>query len=728
VPEARVNNRTEPTAGLPTDTGEEPPRFLISDLLACLDRYLPPEHVRSVYQAYLFSAAAHVDQRRLSGEPYIYHPIAVARILAGMRLDHKCLTAAILHDVIEDTLTAKEQVAAEFGEEVADLVDGVTKLTHLDFDSKAEAQAASFRKMMLAMTRDIRVILIKLADRLHNMRTLGVMPPQKSRRIARETLEIYAPIANRLGINTWRNELEELAFQAYWPCRYRVLRDAVRQVHGHRRETLNSIETGIRGRLIQEGIPGEVYGREKHLYSIYRKMSDRKVPFNQIADVFAFRIVVDRVDTCYRALGVVHHLYKPIPGRFKDYIAIPKANGYQSLHTVLFGPHGAPIEIQIRTEAMDRIAESGVAAHWQYKTGETRGSATEGPSGEWLRNLLELQKGSGSSLEFLEHVKVDLFPDEVYVFTPRGKILVLPRGATVVDFAYAVHTDLGNRCVAARVDRHLVPLRTVLRNGETVEIHTSETAQPNPKWLDFVVTSKARANIRSYLKNLQHQEALRLGAQLIESELQLQGQEPGQLDDERRDELLASLGLSSWDELLVEVGLGNRPARLMARRLVGREAAPRADDNVGARVAISGTEGTVVCFAKCCHPIPGDPITGTFSRGRGIVIHHQSCRNLGDIRRGSESWLDVQWDPQVSGDYPVALRVDVRNRRGVLAVVAAAISDLGSNIDNVRTEDHDGRYTTIDFVVTVTGRAHLARLMRGLRRIPELIRLSRPVG
>jgi len=728
VPEARLHNRSDLITGTAADESESKPRFLISDLLACLDRYLAPEHVRAVYQAYLFSAAAHVDQRRLSGEPYIYHPIAVARILAGMRLDHKCLMAAILHDVIEDTPTAKDQVAAEFGEEVADLVDGVTKLTHLDFDSKAEAQAASFRKMMLAMTRDIRVILIKLADRLHNMRTLGVMRPEKARRIARETLEIYAPIANRLGINTWRHELENLAFQAYWPWRYRLLRDAVRNVHGTRRETLNAIETGIRGRLIQDGIAGEVYGREKHLYSIYRKMRDRRVPFSQIADVFAFRIVVDRVDTCYRALGVVHHLYKPIPGRFKDYIAIPKANGYQSIHTVLFGPHGAPIEIQIRTEAMDRIAESGVAAHWQYKTGESRASATEGPSGEWLRNLLELQKGSGSSLEFLEHVKVDLFPDEVYVFTPRGKIMVLPRGATVVDFAYAVHTDVGNRCVAARVDRHLVPLRTVLRNGETVEIHTAATAQPSPKWLDFVVTSKARANIRSYLKNLQHLEAVRLGCHLIEGELKLQGHELDEFDDMRRAELATVLGLTSWEELVGEVGLGNRPARLVARRLAGTESAAQSDDKTAGRLAISGTEGTVVCFGKCCRPIPGDPIIGAFSRGRGIVIHHHACRNLGELQRAGDRWLDVQWDPEVTGDYPVALRVDVRNRRGVLAVVAAAISDMGSNIDNVRTEDHDGRYTTIDFVVTVTGRRHLAQLMRGLRRIPEVIRLSRPIG
>ena len=723
--------RTEPadelTAAVP-GPGEESnePRFLISDLLSSLEHYLPPEHVRAVYDAYLFSADAHVNQRRLSGEPYIYHPIAVARLLAGMRLDHKCLMAAILHDVIEDTDTARDQLAEIFDEEIARLVDGVTKLTHLDFESKAEAQAASFRKMMLAMTRDIRVILVKLADRLHNMRTLGVMRPVKARRIARETLEVYAPIANRLGINSWRHELEDLAFHAYWPWRYRIVRDSVRRVHGSRRETVQSVETAIRARLIQEDIAGEIYGREKHLYSVYRKMRDRKVPFAEIADVFAFRIVVDRVDTCYRTLGVVHHLYKPIPGRFKDYIAIPKANGYQSLHTVLFGPHGAPIEIQIRTEAMHRVAESGVAAHWQYKSGESS-TATEGPSGEWLKNLLELQKGSDSSLEFLENVKIDLFPDEVYVFTPRGKILVLPRGATVVDFAYAVHSDVGNRCVAASVDRRLVPLRTVLRNGETVEIHVSSGAHPNPKWLNFVVTSKARASIRSYLKNLKNREAMRLGEQLIDSELTLQERSLEEFGAAERSVAAIALGQTSWEELATEVGLGNRPARFVARRL-GGEPQTSPDDAGGGHLALSGAEGMVVSFAKCCHPIPGDPITGTFSRGRGVVVHHQACGNIGDVRRTGDQWLDVQWDAAPSGDFPVALRVDVSNHRGVLAVIAAAIADMGSNIDNVRTEDHDGRFTTIDFVVSVTDRRHLAKLIRGLRRIPEVIRVSRQIS
>ncbi|MEN8174543.1 MAG: RelA/SpoT family protein [Pseudomonadota bacterium] len=706
--------------------GDEP-RFLISDLLTYLEHYLPTSQVKKVYDAYLFGADAHVHQKRLSGEPYIYHPIAVARILAGMHLDHKCLIAAILHDVIEDTSTAKDEIAGTFDPEVAELVDGVTKLAHLDFESKAEAQAASFRKMMLAMTRDIRVILIKLADRLHNMRTLGVMPPDKARRIARETLEIYAPIANRLGINAWRHELDDLAFQAYWPWRYRIVADAVSSVHGKRRETLASIESAIRRGIMQEGIQGEVYGREKHLYSVYRKMRDRKVPFNEIADVFAFRVVVDRVDTCYRVLGLVHHLFKPIPGRFKDYIAIPKANGYQSLHTVLFGSHGGPIEIQIRTEAMHRVAESGVAAHWQYKSGEHQDRSSEGLGTEWLQDLLELQRGSGSPLEFLEHVKVDLFPDEVYVFTPRGKILVLPRGATVVDFAYAVHSDVGNACVAARVDRQLVPLRTALRNGETVDIMTSPNARPNARWLDFVVTSKARAAIRNFLKNLQFREAVQLGEQLLNSELKHQRKSLSAFPVGQREHLAKELGRDSWDTLVSEVGLGNRPARLIARRLLGEDVA-QADSHAGGELAISGTEGMVVNFAKCCHPIPGDPIVATFSRGRGIVVHHQACPNLASLGKSDDRWLDVRWEEDVSGEFAVAVRVEANNRRGVLATIAAAIAEMGSNIDNVRTEDHDARYTTIDFVLTVSDRDHLARLVRGLRRIPEVIRLSRTMG
>jgi GTP pyrophosphokinase len=715
-------------------------RFLISDLLSYLESYLPPGEIREVYRAYLYGADAHVNQKRLSGEPYIYHPIAVAHILAGMRLDYKCLMAAILHDVIEDTPTAKEQLSQEFSQEVAELVDGVTKLTHLDFSSKEEALAASFRKMILAMTRDIRVILVKLADRLHNMRTLGVMRPEKARRIARETMEIYAPIAQRLGINRVRLELEDLSFRAHWPWRYRLLKKAAQKNHGTHKEMVSGILANIRRQLMHSEIKGDVLGRTKNLYSIYRKIRDRKVTFNDIADVLAFRIIVDSVDDCYRVLGAVHHLYKPKPGFFKDYIAIPKSNGYQSLHTVLFGPHGGPIEVQIRTQAMHLLAENGVAAHWGYKNEGESGGKLHGPSAEWLKNLQDLQEGSSTSIEFLEHVKVDLFPDEVYVFTPKGKILVLPRGATVLDFAYAVHTDVGNHCVAARVNKQLVPLRYHLRNGETVQIQTSSNVHPNPRWLEFVVTSKARANIRSFLKHLKRQEAVNLGAHLLGSELKMHQLSLEELGGERVQEMLAQISYKSLDDLLADVGLGNRPARFVARQLSGellQESRNPQDAGAGTEekderprniVAIKGTEGMLVHYARCCHPIPGDPIVGTFNPGKGLVVHRTCCPNLNRERKNAENWVEVQWEDEVQGEFAVGIRMEVNNRPGVLATTASIIAENESNIESVRADDNDGYYSVQDFVITVRGRQHLARIMRSLRTQPAVIRISRKFG
>ncbi len=705
------------------------PRFLVSDLCVYLESYLPPQQIREVYRAYLFGAEAHEGQHRMTGEPYIYHPVAVARILADLRMDHKCLMAAILHDVIEDTPTAKDQLAISFDQEIADLVDGVSKLTKIDFRSRAEAQAANFRKMLLAMTKDIRVILIKLADRLHNMRTLGIMRPEKCRRIARETLEIYAPIANRLGIHSMRLELEELGFAAYWPVRYRVLKQAVKTARGHRKELLVTIETAIRQRLAQEGLSGRVMGREKHLYSIYRKMLAKKLPFSEVVDVFGFRIAVDNVDTCYRVLGAMHNLYKPVPGRFKDYIAIPKANGYQSLHTVLFGPQGLPIEIQIRTEEMDRIAESGIAAHWLYKLDSSQAESPQVQSGDWLHNLLELQKDAGDSIEFLENVKVDLFPDEVYVFTPRGRIMVLSRGATVIDFAYAVHTDLGNTCVAARIDRRLVPLRSRLLNGQTVEVITSMSAHPNPAWLEFVVTAKARANIRSYLKNLQRQEAVELGKRLLEKELLDLGSSLEQIDDGRMQQLLQETRIKSRELLLADIGLGNRMPLLVARKLLASGADELAPPFVpGTSVealSIKGTEGMVVNFAKCCRPIPGDPVTGMFTAGKGIVVHRQDCPNLGGRRKHNPNWLDLKWEEQVEGEFPTEIRVAVGNQRGVLATVATTIAEFGSNIENVAVNERDGLTSTLTFVITVNGRQQLATIMRRLRSLPAVMHIAR---
>ena len=709
---------------------DEEPRLLISDLLTYLESYLTPEQVREVYRAYLFGAEAHQGQMRQSGEPYIYHPIAVARILADMRMDHKCLMAAVLHDVIEDTPFAREQLANLFGEEIADLVDGVSKLTAIDFKSRAEAQAASFRKMMLAMTKDIRVILIKLADRLHNMRTLGVMAPHKCRRVSRETLEIYAPIANRLGINSMRLELEELGFAHYWPWRYRVLERAVKGACGARQELVATVETAIKRRLAQEEIEAEVVGRRKHLYSIYLKMRDKKRAFDEVVDVFAFRVVADRVDTCYRILGLVHNLYKPIPGRFKDYIAIPKSNGYQSLHTVLAGPGGAPIEVQIRTADMQRLAEAGIAAHWMYKSGNTDGGSPQSLAADWLQNLLEVQRTAGDSVEFLDHVKVDLFPAEVYVFTPKGRILVLPKGATLVDFAYAIHSDVGNACVAGRVDRRLAPLRTVLRSGQTVEIINAPNARPNPAWLNFVVSGKARSSIRTYLRNLQRKEAQVLGARLLEAELAGHQTRLEEIPAPRVSAYLADAHLSSLDALLAEIGLGNRMATLVARRLLvggGVESQQGQSPTGGAPqpLAIKGTEGMVVTFARCCRPIPGDEIAALFSPGKGIVVHRRECRNLGDFQTQKDKWLDVYWAAEPSGDFTTALRVEVSNRLGTLATVAAAIAESGSNIENVQSRERDGMTSSLEFIVTVRGRAHLARIMRRLRQIPQVVRISR---
>ncbi len=706
---------------------EDQSRFLISDLCHMLDSYLEPDQVREVYRAYLFGAEAHEGQIRVSGEPYIYHPIAAARILAELRLDHKSIIAAILHDVIEDTPTLKEQIASDFGSDVAELVDGVSKLTQIEFESSAEAQAENFRKMILAMVRDIRVILVKLADRLHNMRTLSVMRPDKRRRIARETLDIYAPIANRLGINALRVELEELGFAALYPLRYQVLQKAVLAARGHRKEVLNKIETAIKRRMQQEALEGRILSREKHLYSLYKKIRDKTMSFKETYDVYAFRVVVDKVDTCYRALGIMHNLYKPVPGRFKDYIAIPKANGYQSLHTILFGPHGIPIEVQIRTEEMDRIAESGVAAHWVYKTNEQNLDQMHAGAREWLRELLEMQKHAGNSLEFLENVKLDLFPDAVYVFTPTGAIMKLPHGSTVVDFAYAVHTDIGNTCIAARVDRVEAPLRTTLRNGQTVEIITAAGARPSPAWLGFVVSAKARSNIRHHQKSLRREDAIDLGRRMLDRALGVFGSSAQVIADERLQALLKAYHLENEDDLLVEIGMGRRTAVLVARSLLPADdgTAVLGGEGTAPALVIRGSEGMVTRFSKCCRPIPGDPVVGVITRGRGMMIHTQNCRNIADGKYSAENCLDVQWEPGISEEFPVDVTVEVADRRGVLANVAKVIGDADSNIENVGIEERDGLTNSLRFRITVRNRQHLASVMRRVRNIPAVIRITR---
>ena len=705
-------------------------RFHIGDLCTLLESYLGASEVAEVYRAYLFSAEAHEGQHRRSGEPYIFHPIEVARILADMHLDSKSISAAILHDVIEDTRHGKDSIAELFGKDVAELVDGVSKIDKIEFRTEEEEQAENFRKMLLAMSQDIRVILIKLADRLHNMRTLASLKPERRRAIARETIDIYAPIANRLGMRQWAHELEEQAFGHLYPMRSRVLANAMRKRQGNRKAIVEKVRAAIQAQLAKDDLPADVSGREKSLYAIYRKMHDKSLPFEQVYDVYAFRIVTDRVDTCYRILGVVHNLYKPIPGRFKDYIAIPKTNGYQSLHTVVFGPFGLSIEVQIRTREMHRVAEAGVAAHWLYKSNELGGTdASQQHALNWLHDLLEIQSEAGNANEFLDHLKVDLFPDEVYVFTPNGDIRKLPRGATVIDFAYDVHTDIGNHCVGAKVSHVLVPLRTVLRNGDHVEVLTSKWGRPNPSWLDYVVTSKARAHIRQFLKNLQRGESVSLGERLLEKALADIHIDPSVVSEDQKTELLKSLKLKRWADLLADIGLGNRLATVVALQLQPVALAGSSSVKVSTSdLAIRGTEGVVVTYARCCRPIPGDPILGFLSAGRGITIHTPDCPNVAKFRKHPEQWIDVHWEEHIKGVFPVNVRVEVKNQRGVLAQVAAVIAELDANIDTVNIEERDGLNSAIDFIVEVRDRVHLAIILRRLRALEPVIRINRMKG
>ncbi|NNF52191.1 MAG: bifunctional (p)ppGpp synthetase/guanosine-3',5'-bis(diphosphate) 3'-pyrophosphohydrolase [Gammaproteobacteria bacterium] len=693
----------------------------IEGLRSKLAVYMPPESVAEVSRAYEFGAQAHEGQKRMSGEPYISHPVAVASILADLHLDQDTMVAALLHDVIEDTPTAKEQLVKRFGQEVADLVDGVSKLDQLQFKSKAEAQAESFRKMMLAMVQDIRVIMVKLADRLHNMRTLGVMRPEKRRRIARETLDIYAPIANRLGINTIRLELEDLGFQALYPQRYRVLQRALKKFMGNQRQVMKKIEEKLAAALKRESILAEVESREKHLYSIYKKMRRKGIALNEILDVFGFRIVVEEPWQCYQALGIVHAQYKPMPGRFKDFIAIPRVNGYQSLHTTLFGPNGLPIEVQIRTRDMERVAESGIAAHWRYKSADHGSSAPQERAREWFQGLMEME-GKATSEEFLESVKVDLFPDKSYVFTPRGDIKRMPRGATCVDFAYAVHTDIGNRCVAAKIDRRPVPLRTPLQSGQTVEIVTARNARPNPAWVNFVVTAKARASIRAYLKNLRRSEAIDFGKKLMERALSEFKTPLRKVPRDRMQAVLVEFGLEKADDLYQQVGLGQRLAPFVARRLMPDKATDGEEERP---LSITGTEGLVVSYARCCYPVPGDAIMGYLSAGRGVVIHRDQCGNLTEFRKQPDKWVAVEWNKDIAEDFNVEISVEAQNQLGVLAAVAANIASTESNIEHVSVVDRDGETSSLTFLLRVVDQRHLERVMRNIRSMPAVLQVTR---
>jgi RelA/SpoT family (p)ppGpp synthetase len=710
---------------------EEEERFLISDLCDLISQYMDQDQVKEVYRAYLFGAQAHEGQHRVSGEPYIYHPIAVARILAQMHMDVKSISASILHDVLEDTPATRKLIEREFGDDVAALVDGVSKLTHIKFKNKIEQQAENIQKVLLAMAKDIRVIMIKLADRLHNMRTLGALKPEKRRRIAQETLEIYIPIANRLGIYTIRHELENLVFKAMHPIRYQVLKNAVSKASGHRKELIETINQALSARLVDMSIDAQIASRKKHLFSVYNKMKDKGLPFSKVLDVYALRVLVDSVDDCYRVLGIVHNLFKPIPGRFKDYIAIPKSNGYQSLHTALYGPHGIPMEIQIRTDEMDKFAESGIAAHWLYKSPDEKGAtAAHARARDWLTGILEMQQNAGDSLEFLENVKVDLFHDEVYVYTPDGDIMKLPRNATPVDFAYAVHTDIGNHTVAAKLDHSFAPLNTPLYSGQTVEIVTSPSSRPNAVWLNYVVTAKARSNIRNFLKNLQSDEAMSQGRRLLERCLKPLGMRLDDVKQEDMNKVLDDYGFDSIGGLLEDVGMGNRPPSLVVKRLVpervsdGESEATREMKSQSV-LAISGTEGMVVSYGRCCYPIPGDQIVAKLSKGRGIVVHREGCKNLEAANNRPDSFIDVQWAEDASGEFSCEIKLEIENKPGLLARTATVISECGGDIENVVMEDRDGFSINLIYQVQVRDRNHLAVIMRKLRRIANVMHISR---
>jgi GTP diphosphokinase / guanosine-3',5'-bis(diphosphate) 3'-diphosphatase len=713
------------------DVLDPPPDQAVPEYVLSLERaasYLSPDQLQRLRRAWAVGAAAHAGQSRKSGEPYITHPVAVAEVLAEQRLDVETLIAAILHDTIEDTPLTRAGIANEFGETVAELVDGVTKLDKLQFRDRQEAAAESFRKMMLAMARDLRVILIKLADRLHNMRTLGAQSPEARRRIAAETLEIYAPIAHRLGMNLIKAELQDLGFRGLHPWRHAVIEKRIRTQPVVRREAMSQIEARLAQRLTKEGISYRLVGRIKSPWSIYFKMRNEQKSLDQVMDVFGFRVIVRAVPECYHALGVVHTAFKPLDGRFRDFIAIPKANGYQSLHTVLFGPYGSPIEVQIRTEEMDLIAERGIAAHWSYKHGGEGPNSAQSRAHAWIANLVESQRSTGSSLEFLENVKVDLFPDEVYLFTPKGAILSLPRNATVLDFAYAVHTDVGNRAVAARVDKKLVPLRTKLASGQTVEIITAKSATPKAQWLEFVVSGKARTAIRHQLKHLQHEDAVQLGHRMLDRTLETMGTSLDRLPQQRLDAYLSEHRYPRLESLLAEIALGNRMPSQVAQ-VLAKQAPDVPDTTTGDlldaaralqpndRILITGNERGVITFANCCLPIPGDEIMGYHTAGRGIVVHRMECPNVAELRKSPERWVPIGWDREVAGDFHAALRVESDNRPGVLAQVAAAIAQAESNIDRVEYVERDANISAIKFSIEVHDRKHLADVIRRVRRL-----------
>ncbi len=696
----------------------------IDSLSHRLSSYLEPPQVNRVKRAYFYAEQAHTGQYRRSGEPYITHPLAVANILASVHMDHQSLMAAMLHDVIEDTGISKQAISKQFGEQVADIVDGVSKLAKIEFETQAEKQASNFQKMALAMARDLRVIVVKLSDRLHNMRTLGALPPEKKRRIAKETLEIYAPIAHRLGMNDWRIEFEDRGFAAMHPLRATRLHASLQQVRGNRIALEEKIQASIETRLQREKIDGLVIGREKHLYSIYKKMRSKHKSFKEIMDVYAFRIVVEDIDTCYRTLGAIHNLYKPKPGEFKDYIAIPKENGYQSLHTNVIGTQGVPIEVQIRTKEMDELASRGVAAHWLYKSaGDDSTSGSYDRANRWIKRLLEIQQHTNSSVEFVENVKIDLFRDEVYVFTPKGEIIELPAGSTPVDFAYAVHTQVGNTCVACRINDRPAPLSQTLESGEKVKIITSEKSQPNPNWLNFVITAKARAAIRHYLKNQRHTESVKLGQRMLMRAFSNNDLQMEQLSDEQINAALEKTSSTSMEELYENIGLGKITALTVTSILLPEN--QTSTDGSSTPITIDSSDSLLIKFARCCRPIPGDPIVAHLSSGKGVVVHREVCKNVEDLRGKKENISDINWSPQVQGEFMAQVRVEVKSERGIIASLATRIANTGTSIEGIQVDERDAEHSVITLTIAVTSRVHLANVMRSIRNMRSVGGVSR---
>ena len=733
----RKNPAAGPDAAVQSAEPAASPVASLAPLTEIIGRYLDPKDVERVREAYRFADQAHLGQFRASGSPYISHPIAVTEICAGWKLDANALSAALLHDVIEDQGITKQELAEKFGPEVAELVDGLSKLERLDFATKAEQQAESFRKMLLAMARDVRVILIKLADRLHNMRTLEAVSPEKRRRVARETLEIYAPIAHRLGLNLLFRELQDLCFAAIHPNRYQVLYRAVLAARGNRREVIGKIEDAVRTALPAAGIEAEVTGREKTLYGIYRKMLEQKKSFSEVLDIYGFRVIVHTLPECYLALGTLHQLYRPVPGKFKDYIAIPKVNGYQSLHTTLVGPYGTPVEFQFRTRDMHHVAEEGVASHWLYKEDELSLNDLQKRTHQWLQSLLDIQSQTGDSGEFFEHVKVDLFPDAVYVFTPRGKIISLPRGATPVDFAYAIHTDIGNQAVAAKINNEFVPLRTELNSGDTIEIITSPASRPNAQWLNYVRTGRARSEIRHYLRTVKYEESVDFGERLLAQAFQALHLTLPSADDPQWEKLARSTGASSRDEILADIGLGKRLAAVVARRftpdnpLVATTAAA-VDEITSARAApilIQGNEGQAVQLATCCGPLPGDPIIAGMRLGQGVVVHTTDCPvAMRAQAREPERWVPVAWDSQTAKHLSTRLDIITRNERGVLGRLAAEVTAADANIVHVTMHDDAVATVSLHLTVQVDSRKHLAQVIRAVRHVPQVQKIVRVKG